>query len=66
MDKGKNYEVKDIKLAEQGRMNIELAEQRMGALMRIKERFGKNCSEKSDHYVTELVLPDTVGKNVVY
>ncbi len=41
MDKGKNYEVKDIKLAKQGKMNIELAEKRMGALLKIRERFEK-------------------------
>lgn len=41
MDKGKNYEVKDIKLAEQGRKNIEWAEMQMGALMKVKERFKK-------------------------
>ncbi len=39
MDKGATYEVKDIKLAEQGRMNIELAESNMGALLKIKKRF---------------------------
>ncbi|MFC1754688.1 adenosylhomocysteinase [Thermoproteota archaeon] len=39
MDKGDNYEVKDIKLAEQGRMNIEIAESNMGALMDIKKKF---------------------------
>ncbi len=41
MDKSENYEVKDIKLAEQGKMNIELAELNMSALMKIKERFEK-------------------------
>src|SRR3989338_10163590 len=41
MDKSKNYEVKDIKLAEQGRKNIEWAEMQMGALMKVKERFKK-------------------------
>lgn len=41
MDVGKNYEVKDIKLAEQGRKNIEIAESHMGALLRVKERFEK-------------------------
>jgi len=41
MDRGKNYEVKDISLAEQGSMNIELAERRMGALLKIRERFAK-------------------------
>ena len=41
MDKGTNYEVKDIKLAEQGRLNIELAESRMQIVMKIKDRFAK-------------------------
>jgi len=41
MDKGKNYEVKDMKLAKQGMMNIEIAEANMGALMKIKKRFEK-------------------------
>ena len=39
MDKGENYEVKDIKLAEQGILNLEIAESRMQALMKVKERF---------------------------
>lgn len=34
-------EVKDAKLAEQGKLNIELAESRMAALLKIKERFSK-------------------------
>ena len=41
MDKGKNYEVKDMKLAGQGSLNIELAESRMQALMNVKQRFAK-------------------------
>jgi len=41
MNKGQNYEVKDIKLAEQGRKNIEWAEMQMGALLKVKERFQK-------------------------
>lgn len=41
MDKGKNYEVKNIKLAEQGSKNIEWAEMQMGALLKVKERFKK-------------------------
>jgi len=41
MDKGENYEVKDIKLAEQGRLNLELAESRMPALIKVKDRFEK-------------------------
>lgn len=39
MDTGKNYEVKDISLAEQGKKNLELAEQNMGALLEVKRRF---------------------------
>ena len=41
MDKGSNYEVKDIKLAEQGKLNLEIAESRMQALMKVKGRFEK-------------------------
>lgn len=41
MDSGKNYEIKNLSLAEQGRMNIELAERRMGALIKIRELFSK-------------------------
>lgn len=41
MDKGDNYEVKDIGLAEQGRMNLEIAESHMDSLLEIKKRFEK-------------------------
>lgn len=41
MDHGPHYEVKDMSLAEQGRMNIELAEQHMAALLHVKEHFAK-------------------------
>ena len=41
MDKGNNYEVKDISLAKQGKMNLEIAESHMGALLKIKEKFEK-------------------------
>ncbi|MBU1030418.1 MAG: adenosylhomocysteinase, partial [Nanoarchaeota archaeon] len=41
MDAGEHYEVKDMGLSEQGKMNIEIAESRMAALMKIKERFEK-------------------------
>lgn len=36
-----DYFVKDIKLAEQGRMNMEWAEMQMGALAKVRERFKK-------------------------
>ena len=41
MDKGKNYEVKDINLAEQGKKNIEWAEMQMGALLEVRKRYEK-------------------------
>jgi adenosylhomocysteinase len=41
MDTGKTYEVKDMKLAEQGEKNIELAKLHMGALMKVRERFSQ-------------------------
>ena len=41
MDTGPDYEVKNIKFADQGKRNIELAELHMGSLMKIKERFEK-------------------------
>lgn len=37
----KEFFVKDIALAEQGKMNLELAEMQMGALAKIRERFKK-------------------------
>ncbi|MBI1970344.1 adenosylhomocysteinase [Candidatus Woesearchaeota archaeon] len=39
MDTGPHYEVRDKSLASQGKMNIEFAEQHMGALMTVKKRF---------------------------
>ncbi|MBI3027548.1 adenosylhomocysteinase [Candidatus Woesearchaeota archaeon] len=42
MDKGSNYEVKDLKLAEQGKLNVEWAEMQMGALLKVRERFVKD------------------------
>ena len=41
MDKGSNYEVKDIGQAEQGLLNIEIAESRMQALMKVRQKFRK-------------------------
>src|SRR3989338_5395554 len=41
MDKGENYEVRDLKLADQGKKNIEWAESQMGALLKVRERFQK-------------------------
>ncbi len=46
MEQGENYEVKDMSLAKQGHMNIELAEKNMGALMQIKKRFEKELPLK--------------------
>ena len=36
MDKGDRYEVKDMKLAEQGVLNLEIAESRRGGLLNSK------------------------------
>lgn len=41
MDSGKTYEVKDIKLADQGSKNIEFGEMHMSALMNVRKRFEK-------------------------
>ncbi len=41
MDETTNYAVKDLSLSEQGLRNIEFAEREMGALMKVKERFGR-------------------------
>lgn len=39
MDKGEDYEVRDIALAEQGRLNLEFAEGSMSALLAVRKRF---------------------------
>lgn len=41
MDNGDTYEVKDLSLAEQGKLNVEFARSNMGALIKVKERFEK-------------------------
>ncbi len=41
MDKSSTYEVKDIKLAEQGKKNLEFAERHMSALLELKSRYVK-------------------------
>ncbi|MGM0453917.1 MAG: adenosylhomocysteinase [Thermodesulfobacteriota bacterium] len=41
MDKGANYEVKQIALSGQGAKNMELAELNMGALQEVRKRFEK-------------------------
>jgi adenosylhomocysteinase len=41
VDKGATYEVKDISLASQGKMKLDMAEMEMGALLKIRERFSK-------------------------
>lgn len=39
MDRGKNYEVKNLKLAEEGKKRIEWAESQMPILLKVRERF---------------------------
>jgi adenosylhomocysteinase len=46
MDSTQNYEVKDIKLSIQGKLNIELAENNMQALLQIRKRFEKELPFK--------------------
>ncbi len=46
MDTEKNFEVKDLKLAEQGKLNVEFAEAHMQALLKVRERFKKQKSLK--------------------
>lgn len=41
MDSGENYVVKDMGLGPQGKLNIEYAEQHMGIMKKIKERFSR-------------------------
>jgi adenosylhomocysteinase len=41
MDTGNHYEVRDMSLASQGKLNLELAELNMGALLEVKKRFEK-------------------------
>ncbi len=41
MDTGAHYEVKDMKLSEQGKKNLMLAEMEMGALLKIRDKFTK-------------------------
>ena len=41
MDRSDNYEVKDLSLAEQGRLNIEYAEAHMPLMAKLKERIAK-------------------------
>ena len=41
MNTTENYAVKDLSLAQQGKLNIEWAESQMGALMKVKKRFEK-------------------------
>ncbi len=41
MDEGKNYKVKDLSLAEAGRLRIDWAESRMPVLMALREKYSK-------------------------
>jgi adenosylhomocysteinase len=46
MDKGTGYEVKDMKLAEQGALNIAYAEMRMPIMTKIRKRFERELPFK--------------------
>ena len=57
----KDYKVKDIALAEFGRKEIELAESEMPALIKLRERYGKDKPLQGAKTVsyTHLTLPTT-------
>ncbi len=61
MDKGAHYEVKDIRLAEQGLLNLEIAESRMQALMGIKKRFEKEKPLKGQRIGMALHVTKETG-----
>ena len=46
----KDYKVKDISLAEFGRKEIELAESEMPALIKLRERYGKDVPLQGANY----------------
>ncbi len=56
MDQGPNFEVKDISLANQGRLNIEWAESQMGALLKIRERFARKNRIKALGFEMRLII----------
>jgi len=41
MDRTKDYEVRNLRLAEEGKRNVEFAETQMKALLKVRERFSK-------------------------
>ncbi|MBU0662462.1 MAG: adenosylhomocysteinase [Candidatus Diapherotrites archaeon] len=49
-----DYDVKDIKLAEQGKMQIEYAESQMGALLEVKKRFEEEKPLKGERIAMAL------------
>src|SRR3989344_6828668 len=61
MDKGLTYEVKDMKLAEQGMLNLEIAESRMGALIKVRDRFAKEKPLKGIRIAMALHVTKETG-----
>jgi len=55
------YEVKDIKLAEQGKMQLEWAETQMGALLEVKKRFEKEKPLKGERVGMALHVTKETG-----
>ena len=55
------YEVKDIKLAEQGRMQLEWAESQMGALLEVRKRFEKEKPLKGERVGMALHVTKETG-----
>jgi len=49
-----NHEVLDMRLAEQGRKNVEWAEAQMQSLMKVKERFETDGTLENDHAISGI------------
>lgn len=56
-----DYAVKDIKLAGQGKMNLEWAETQMGALLEVKKRFEKDKPLKGERVGMALHVTKETG-----
>ncbi|VVC00129.1 Adenosylhomocysteinase [uncultured archaeon] len=56
-----DYKVRDIKLAEQGRMQLEWAESQMGALLEVRKRFKKEKPLKGERVGMALHVTKETG-----
>ena len=56
-----DFKVKDLKLAEQGKMQLEWAEQQMGALLEVRKRFAKEKPLKGERIGMALHVTKETG-----